>query len=150
MDKNIRRILMILQIIFSFLGTLAFSIIFNVEKKELFLCGAAGAIGWFFYLIVSKNNTIVFASFISTLVITFISRILANIRKTPITVFLISGIIPLVPGAGIYYTMLNILTSNNSLASYKGIETMKISGVIAVGIIIVLSLPKWLFTFGKK
>lgn len=124
---------------------------FNVSKKEILICGLTGGTGWLIYnLAVDANYSIVASTFFSAVVITALSRIFANIRKTPITVFLISGIIPLVPGAGIYYTLFNIVTSNNYNAALKGIETMKIAGAIAIAIIIVLSLPRYFFTFGNK
>lgn len=142
---------MIMQIILSFFATLSFSVLFNVPEKELFFCGLTGAAGWLIYNIALHYGlTIISASFAATLIITALSRIFANIRKTPITIFLISGIIPLVPGAGMYYTMLNLITYKNMEAALKGIETMKISGVIAIGIILILSLPRWFFTFGNK
>ena len=61
------------------------------------------------------------------------------------TVFLITGIFPLVPGAGIYYTGYHLFMSDNSLALDKGLETIKIAVAIALGIGIVLSLPPFLF-----
>lgn len=144
-------IALVSQIISAFFATLSFSILFNVSKSELFFCGMTGAIGWLFYNIVLYFDfSTITASFISTLVITAISRFLANIRKLPLTVFLISSIIPLVPGAGIYYTMLNLIDGNNASAALKGIETFKIAGVIAIGIIIILSLPKNFFKLKNK
>ncbi len=138
---------MILQVLMAFLGTLSFSVLFNVPKKELLFCGLAGCICWGFFLVSRElTNSAVIASFISTLVITFVSRYLANIRKMPITIFLVGGIIPLVPGYGIYYTMLNMITNNLPQATAKGIETFKIAGVISIGIVIILSLPKQFFT----
>lgn len=142
---------MIFQIIAAFIATFSFSIMFNVSKNELIYCGITGAIGWLFYNIaLNLHFSVITACFISTLIITTISRILANIRKTPITVFLISGIILLVPGAGIYYTMLNIINYKNMEAVFKGIETFKIAGIIAIGIIIILSLPQKLFIMSKN
>ena len=46
-------------------------------------------------------------------------------EKCPITIFLVSGIIPLVPGAGIYYTAYYLVTGQMSLAAVKGLEAVK-------------------------
>lgn len=133
------------------IGTACFSVIFNAPKSEISLCGLTGGIGWIIYKIfINYSYGIATATFFSAVVITILSRILANLRKTPITVFLISGIIPLVPGATIYYTLYNIVLSNNYLAALKGLETLKTAGAIAVAVIIVLSLPRYFFTFGNK
>ena len=50
------------------------------------------------------------ASFFGTLAVVLISRILTVRMKCPITIFLISGIIPLVPGAGVYFTAYYLVT----------------------------------------
>ena len=61
------------------------------------------------------------------------------------TVFLICGIFPLVPGAGIYYTGYNFFMGNDAMALEKGLETIKIAVAIALGTGIVQSLPPFLF-----
>ena len=60
----------------------------------------------------------------------------------PITIFLVSGIIPLVPGAGIYYTAYYLVTGQMSLAAVKGLEAVKIAFAIVLGIIFVVSIPR--------
>ena len=86
-----------------------------------------------------------FSNFWGTVFIAYFSRLFAIIRKNPISVFLISGIITLVPGAGIYNIM-----SDNKMASFYGIETLKIACAIAFGIIVILALPQFMFTFKIK
>ena len=66
------------------------------------------------------------------------------------TVFLICGIFPLVPGAGIYYTGYNFFMGNDTLALEKGLETIKIAVAIALGTGIVQSLPPFLFHRKKR
>lgn len=63
----------------------------------------------------------------------------------PATVFLISGIFALVPGAGIYYTAYYFIMGDNAMAVAKGVETFKIAVALAVGIVLVLALPGRLF-----
>lgn len=140
----------IMQVVMAFFATLSFSIIFNVPKKEVVFCGLTGCIGWFFYqfvIVTGGNNYVTLSSFIATLFIAAISRFLSYRRKTPVTVYLISGIIPLVPGAGIYYTMYGIINNDNFTALATGIDTLKIAGVICVGMLIILSLPREIFDF---
>ena len=66
------------------------------------------------------------------------------------TVFLICGIFPIVPGAGIYYTGYHFFMRDNAMALTKGLETIKIAIAIALGIGIVLSLPQFFFTLRRK
>ena len=65
----------------------------------------------------------------------------AVVLKMPVTVFLLSGIFPLVPGAGIYYTAYYFIQGNNALALSNGISTFKVAVALAVGISLVLSVP---------
>lgn len=62
-------------------------------------------------------------------------------HKAPITVFLLTGIFPLVPGAGIYYTAYYFLRNDRALCTSKGIETLKVAVALALGIAIVCSIP---------
>ena len=94
----------ILAIVESFLATLAYAILFNVPKQYYTACGITGMAGWLLYLAMCQVTTVALASFVGTLAVVLISRILTVRKKCPITIFLVSGIIPLVPGAGIYYT----------------------------------------------
>ena len=139
---------LLIEALWAFLATVAFSIMFNTPKKELLYCGIVGAIGWFFYALCMKIGlSSAFSNFWGTVFIAYFSRLFAIIRKNPISVFLISGIITLVPGAGIYNTVFNIIMSDNKMASFYGVETVKIACAIAFGIIVILALPQFMVTF---
>ena len=73
--------------------------------------------------------------------LTLLARIFAISRKAPVTIFLLSGIFALVPGAGIYYTAYYFIQNDNALALSTGINTFKIAVALAVGISLVLSIP---------
>jgi uncharacterized membrane protein YjjB (DUF3815 family) len=62
------------------------------------------------------------------------AEIIAAIQKRPASVYIACGIIPLVPGGGMYYTMLEYLRGNswNSLAT--ALTTLQAAGAIAVGL----------------
>lgn len=133
---------MIISILSAFISTIGFSIVFHVQKKHLLVCGSVGAISWMLYLLINnQSNSSVLASFLSTLIVTALSYLLAKKRKTPITVFLIAGIIPLVPGLGLYRMMAALLDEDYSLALDYATLTFEIAGVIAGAIVIVSLLP---------
>ena len=73
------------------------------------------------------------------------SRILAVWKKCPITVFLVSGIFPLIPGASVYYTVYNMVQGNLAEAADRGIGAVKVAFAIVLGIIFVVSIPKQWF-----
>ena len=105
----------------AFVSTIAFAIIFHTPRREYLFCGITGGVGWLVYLICMYANLgVVAASFFATVALAWFSRVFAFCRKTPVTVFLITGIFPLVPGAGIYYTGYHLFMSDNSQALLKG------------------------------
>ena len=86
-------------------GTLCFAVLFACPRKSLFFCGLVGAVGWFVYeLAVMLGADSAAASLLAVIPLTLLTRVFAITLKMPVTVFLLSGIFPLVPGAGIYYT----------------------------------------------
>ena len=139
------------QALIAFAATIAFAVIFHTPAKEYLLTGTTGAVGWLVYLIaVHFGCGAVAASFFATVTLAWLSRIFSFAHKAPATVYLICGIFPLVPGAGIYYTGYYFFMGDNALALDRGLETIKIAIAIALGIGIVLSLPQFLFSFRRK
>ena len=136
----------VLNLLLASTGSLAFAILYNVPRK-FYLCAAfTGMAGWFcYYLIVPFRDTAV-ASFFGAVGVVLVSRIFAVWKKCPITVFLISGIFPLVPGAGVYYTMYYLVSNELTLAAIKGLESLKIAFGIVLGIVFIVTIPKkWFF-----
>lgn len=133
---------MILSVLSAFISTIGFSIIFHVRHAHLLICGTIGAIGWLIYLLLNdRYHSAVLASFIAALVVTALSYLLAKKRKTPITVFLVTGIIPLVPGLGLYRTMSYMLEEDYNTALDYATLTFEIAAVIAGAIVIISLLP---------
>ena len=137
---------MIIQFLVSLAATLSFAVLFSAEKKQLFFCGLTGALGWIVYLICLQYHTDnAIANLIATFALTLVARILSAVRRTPVTVFLLTGIFPLVPGAGIYYTSYYFIMGDMSRFSQYGISTVKVAGSIVLGIIFGFALPQSLF-----
>ena len=140
-----------LQVLVAFVSTIAFAVIFHAPRKELFFTGLTGGIGWLVYLLAGAlGSGVVASSFLATLALAWLSRAFSFSRRAPVTVFLICGIFPLVPGAGIYYTGYNFFMGNDALALEKGLATLKIAIAIALGTGIVQSLPPFLFHRKKR
>lgn len=140
-----------LQTLIAFIATIAFSIIFHTPESQRIFTGITGGVGWLAYIVsVDLGIDVVLASFLATVTLAWFSRIFSFARREPVTVFLICGIFPIVPGAGIYYTGYHFFMSDNGLAMSKGLETIKIAIAIALGIGIVLSLPRFFFTLRRK
>lgn len=126
-----------------FVAVAAFAVILETPKKYLLHAGIAGAIGGLVYLFsVQKGVDIVWASFFSALAISLTSHTFARIFKAPVTIFLIAGILPTVPGAGMYRIVYYIIASDSAKSSYYLVQTLEIAGVIALAIFIMDTLFK--------
>lgn len=139
-------IVMIYEMIMAFIATFMLAVIFNVNRRELVFCGIAGAAAEGVYQAVSYfSDGIPLPAIISAAAVTAMARSLANLRKSPVTVYLVPGIIPLVPGAGMYNTVFSMISADYAEALEIGIDTMKCASAIAIGIVLIFALPNRLF-----
>lgn len=126
------------EIIYAFFATFFFSIIFNLKGKKIFFSSLSGAITWYTYLLFFYTGHTKTASFFAaSIAVALYSEIVAKIIKTTVTTLLIPGLIPLVPGSGIYYTMSNLVELNYSKSAAYGLETIFLTVAISLGIFLV-------------
>ena len=138
--------MIIIEFIVSMVATISFAVLFNAPRKETLYCGLTGALGWVVYYAMTSNGAnSVLASLFATFCLTVLARCFAVIRKSPVTMYILPGIFPLVPGAGIYYTAYYLFIGNNEMSGFKGLETLEIAGAIVFGIIFGFGIPQWLF-----
>lgn len=136
----------LIQFLIAMLATISFAILFTAPKKEIVYCGLTGAVGWIVYYLLTYNGMhLVLASGIATFCLTVLGRCFAVVRKNPVTVYLLAGIFPLVPGAGIYYTAYYLFVGNTEMSGFKGLETLEIAGAMVFGIIFGSGIPQSLF-----
>jgi uncharacterized membrane protein YjjB (DUF3815 family) len=125
------------QFITSFIGAAAFGIIFNVPVKALFHCGLVGMIGWILYLLIYQYMMdSVLATLIASFIIAVISHYFAKAYKTPVIIFNVSGIIPLVPGGLAYDAMRQVVENDFNSAISLAAKAFMISGAIAIGLVL--------------
>lgn len=142
---------MIGQVLAAVLGTVAFSVLFCVPRKYYLYCGLVGGAGWWLYLALMTyaSCTATEATFFATVLVIMLSRFLAVWDHCPVTVFLTSGIIPLVPGAGVYWTAYYLVTDQLHEAALSGVAAVKAAVAIVLGIVIVFEVPNRVFQRGK-
>lgn len=117
---------------FSIVG---FSFILEVPKKFIVASAFTASIGWMANLFGFYNGIgDVWGAFLGALLAELLSYIFARLLKAPETIFLICGIIPLVPGAGIYRAVYYLI-SGDPLASSALNSTLMVAGAIALGLI---------------
>lgn len=131
-----------LPCLWAFLGCLSFCYIFELHSwKYLLSAAVTGGLGWLCYLLLDGQGTVL-RFFLSTIVVATLAEIFARMMKAPATIFLIIGILPLVPGGGMYYTMEALINGNVPLFFQKGLETAASAGAMAVGCSLVSAVAR--------
>ncbi|MGG2197096.1 MULTISPECIES: threonine/serine exporter family protein [Paenibacillus] len=124
------------QLLMSFIASAAFAILFNVPKGTLVQCGFVGMFGWLLYISLLKVPADpILATMIASFFVAVTSQFFAKMYKTPITVFSVAGIIPLVPGGLAYDTMRNVVENQYDLAVQLAAKAFMLSGAIAMGLV---------------
>lgn len=132
----------LLTCFYSFIACVGYCLVANVKpRKKMLLCASiGGAIGYGVFLSLQFMGNELLQYFIAIMVLTIYAEILSRIFKTPATVYLIVGLIPLVPGGGIYYTMEKSIQGETIEFINTGLHTFGIAGAIALGILVASSL----------
>lgn len=121
----------------SFIAAATFGVLFNVPKNSIIKCGFVGMIGWvLYYESVQIGLYVIFSTLVSAFVVGIISQFFAKKYKTPIIIFSVSGIIPLVPGGLAYDAMKHFVENDYNVAIQLTIKGLMLAGAIAMGLIL--------------
>ncbi len=133
------------------LASFGFAILFNIRGDKLFSAAFIGGSGGVCYhLLVDQGSSEVYALFIASIIIAVLSEVFARWMKCPVTTFLLCALIPLVPGGGMYYTMLEVVKDNIDGALSMGVETLMQACSIVLGCTFASSGMRMFFEIKKK
>lgn len=139
------------QFIYAGLATFGFTIIFRVPKSDIFVCSLIGALGWVTYQFsFDYGFTPIMACFLGACIVALLSDISSKTFKDAATIFIIPGIMPLVPGAGMYRMMLALIRNDMTEFATEATQTLMAAGAIAVGLLVMGSLLKILRMATRK
>lgn len=141
----------LLPIVSAALGSLSFAMFFGVRSRKLWFSLLGGVLNWGLYLLAMKKMGLpaTMAYALGAAAGTLYAEILARIVKTPVTVFVITSVIPMVPGGALYYTMLGLLQGDKATFVDRGLYTLSAAGAMALGIFAATMLFRLLFTAGR-
>lgn len=127
------------------LATAAFAVLFNLRPRDAPIAAAIGAIGWAVAApLAAATGSTPMADLAAATAVGLASEIAAILRRRPASVYIACGIIPLVPGAGMYYTMLRYARGESLEAQAAGLETLGAAAAIAAGIAVSGALARLL------
>ena len=128
----------LLLLIAGVLGTVGFAVTFRIRWRRLPFATVAGLIATAVYIVFVRYGADYFVSNLAAAIaVTFYSEIMARVIKTPVTVLLVPGLVPLLPGGMLYYTMRYLVTGDPERFREAGLGTALTGLGIAVGLMIV-------------
>lgn len=135
----------VLPCLWAFLACAAFCILFDIHGFGIVYTSLGGALGWFVFLVLQEcSDSRAVAAFAAGVTISLYSEIMARIRKCPASGYLLIAFFPLVPGAGLYYTMESLLNGDQAGFQTNGYNTLAMAGGLALGVLLVASLMRML------
>ena len=133
------------------IACLGFSILFNIHGWGISLCMLGGLGCWAIYtLCIQFGLDDLTGYFFGTVFAAAYSEAMARIRKCPAIAYLVIAIFPLIPGAGVYYTMEYAMEGNMELFAQKGLHTAAIAGIMAVAILLVSTVVRMILIKKNK
>ena len=136
-----------MQAVAAFVGTVGFSVIFGVPRRNYLQTALVAMIGWVAYLALFRFTVLgpAISTFAATVIVASLARAFASWFKTPSTVYLIPGVFPMIPGGGIFWTTFFLVSSRLHMALQSGMLALEVTAAIVLGIVLVSALPKKLF-----
>jgi len=122
-------------------GSLGFSMLFNVRGRLLVWCSLGGGVAWGVVLLVQMwGSSEMMAYFIASLVLAIYAQFMARQKHCPVTVFVATATIPLIPGGSLYNTMRFVMAEEWNHFATQGISTLMYAVLISAGVLIVATV----------
>lgn len=126
------------ECVLCFVGCIGFSILFNIHDLGVIICALGGTLVWAVYLTAEGfTGSAIMGYFWGAVFASVYSEVMARIRKFPAITYLVISIFPLIPGAGVYYTMGYAVRGDMERFASQGMYTAAIAGIMAIGILLV-------------
>ena len=146
----IREIL--IQSVGAFGGTLGYAFLLNAPMRTVLPASLTGLAGYVLYAVLAgpAGQGMLFSYFAATLAIAAVCEIEARLMRMPSTIFLLTALVPLVPGYTFYCAMLALVENNGDAAGAYGLEAVQIVAAIAVGAAVTSVLFRAMMVLRKK
>ena len=121
----------------AFFGTVGFAALTRVPGRTLLPAGGiAAAVYLAYWLLLQAGLSEFTAVFAGTLLGSILGHICARKMRVINTVFLMSAIVPVVPGLGLYRMMANLGQGSMAQGGRDGVQAMIIIAMTALGLIL--------------
>lgn len=133
---------LLFQLVTAFAAAFLFAMLMNLHGiRKLLYASIGGALGWGVCCgLEGAVSSEVLRYFLASLILTFYSEFMARKFRAPVSVFLVAGSIPMIPGGHLYVTMDLALQGNWEECLKEGMRTLGIASAIAAGILALMML----------
>ncbi len=124
-----------IQVAAAFVASACYAVWYHVPRFAVLTGGLAGALGWLTYLLAGQIGISPLAgTFLAAFAVGALSWSLARRQRAPVTLYVLPGILPLLPGVTIYNGMLD-LAQNQSIAGLLVlVHASFLGGALAAGV----------------
>lgn len=133
----------------AFAASLFYAVLYNTRGWVLVHSSICGLLGKVVYDVLAGQHLVI-QFLIPTIVMCVYAEIFARVCKVPVLVITTIGILPVVPGAGVYNTIDSLLNSHMTDFYYYGINTLLSAGAMALGLVLVSSLMRLIKTIKRQ
>ncbi len=138
-------LIIIIKIILIGVGTGFFSVAMEADKEDLPINALLASICYGTYIyILSLSDNMMIATLIATLLVSFLAIYLTRKRQKPLQIYLVAGIIPLLPGLNILKMVLGFVYQDYTAILVNANLTIQILFAIVMSIIIASSITTML------
>lgn len=124
-----------IKVLFSFFVSAGTSVLNNIEKRYIVLCGLCGSLTAFLYDVSENFVSPVMASLISCFLLATVCQYLSFKTKRPDTSFIIPGIMPVVPGSLVFRAFDALAESSYMKALDYGTQAIMVGVSIALALV---------------
>ncbi|MGI5963237.1 MAG: threonine/serine ThrE exporter family protein [Lawsonibacter sp.] len=127
--------------LWAFFACVGFGLVFNIQGRGILICGLGAALGWLVYLLTLEVvGSDILCAFLAAMSVGAYSEVMARLRRCPVTGYLQVALLPLVPGAGIYYAMSYCVSGYTNLFLSTLLHTIGFAAALSVGAMLMTSL----------
>ena len=126
----------------AFFACVGFCFVYNLRGKKLFFAPFGAALAWLVYLLTAGLQNDTLQCFLAAVVMASYSEVMARIQRAPVICYLLVGLLPLVPGGGIYYTMEHCVSGDTEAFLESILHTLGLAGALALAVVVVASVAR--------
>lgn len=135
------------QLISCGVASMGFALVFKAAVKQSFYAGLGGAVNCACYLLVQHCQGSDFAAVIAgSAFVAAYAYLMSRVHRAPATIFLTTSIMPVIPGATLFYLMHGLVQADYALASQQTILLAQTCMAIAFGFLIIEIVTRYIGT----